>query len=60
MMDIIIVTVEGVTNDGDIIASKVEIIDTEAETVTKDGTIDEDILKYYKRRFPLTTEAMGL
>ena len=60
MMDIIIVTVEGVTNDGDIIASKVEIIDTEAGTVTKDGTIDEDILKYYKRRFPLTTEAMGL
>ena len=58
-MRIVIVRVETVDADGDPVG-EIEIIDTEAGTVTEDGAIDEDIVEYYKRRLPLTVKAMGL
>ena len=58
-VNVVIVTVEGVTNDGDIIASKVEVVTDDPATVTDDPATD-DIVEYYRKRFPLTTEAMGL
>ena len=52
MATVVIVRVKGITVDG-------EAIDGEIEIVTDDPATD-DIVEYYRKRFPLTTEAMGL
>ena len=54
-MNIIIVTVRGVDHNGEIIADKIEVITNDPDSIP-----DLDIVEYYKRRFPLTTKAMGL
>ena len=57
-MNVVIITVKGIDHNGEIIADKVEIIADDPDSIP-DPDVD-DIVEYYRRRFPLTTKAMGL
>ena len=56
-MNVVIIRVKGIDHNGEIIADKVEII---TDDPVEDNDDELDIVEYYKRRFPLTTKAMGL
>ena len=60
-MNVVIITVKGIDHNGEIIADKVEIVtDDHATNDANTSKSVDDIVEYYKRRFPLTTKAMGL
>ena len=59
MTTVVIVRVKGITVDGEAIDGEIEIVTDDPATDTDDPATD-DIVEYYRKRFPLTTEAMGL